>query len=143
MMLKRFFDISTGFRFSKISVEGSVHLCSCPWLTLPEPGQQIIPTTLLCSPSPEFSDLLTALQYELVGKVTQKRNASADNLSILTSKRQLQGQTRSFTVQWGIQYVRLQGRVVEKEFINTVEWLQECPSFWSIKWVCGKTRLKD
>ena len=33
MMLKRFFDISTGFRFSKISVECSVHLCSCPWIT--------------------------------------------------------------------------------------------------------------
>ena len=31
-MLKIFFDISTGFRFSKISVECSVHLCSCPWL---------------------------------------------------------------------------------------------------------------
>ena len=30
MMLKIFFDISTGFRFSKISVECSVHLCSCP-----------------------------------------------------------------------------------------------------------------
>ena len=37
-MLKIFFDISTGFRFAKISVEcsvkdffpGSVHLCSCP-----------------------------------------------------------------------------------------------------------------
>jgi hypothetical protein len=34
MILKRFFDISTGFRFSKISVECSVHSCSCPWLTL-------------------------------------------------------------------------------------------------------------
>ena len=32
MMLKNCFDISTGFRFSKISVECSVHLCSCPWL---------------------------------------------------------------------------------------------------------------
>jgi hypothetical protein len=32
MILKIFFDISTGFRFSKISVECSVHLCSCPWL---------------------------------------------------------------------------------------------------------------
>ena len=32
MKLKIFFDISTGFRFSKISVECSVHLCSCPWL---------------------------------------------------------------------------------------------------------------
>ena len=31
MILKRFFDISTGFRFSKISV-CSVHFCSCPWL---------------------------------------------------------------------------------------------------------------
>ena len=30
-MLKIFFDISTGFRFSKISMECSVHLCSCPW----------------------------------------------------------------------------------------------------------------
>ena len=30
-MLKIFFDISTGFKFSKISVECSVHLCSCPW----------------------------------------------------------------------------------------------------------------
>ena len=34
MILKRFFDISTGFRFSKISVECSVHLCSCPCLIL-------------------------------------------------------------------------------------------------------------
>jgi hypothetical protein len=25
--------ISTGFKFSKISVECSVHLYSCPWLT--------------------------------------------------------------------------------------------------------------
>ena len=32
MMLKIFFDISTGFRFSKISVECSVHLWSCPCL---------------------------------------------------------------------------------------------------------------
>ena len=30
MMLKIFFDISTSFRFLKISVECSVHLCSCP-----------------------------------------------------------------------------------------------------------------
>jgi hypothetical protein len=30
MMLKIFFDISTGFRFWKISVECSVHSCSCP-----------------------------------------------------------------------------------------------------------------
>ena len=30
MMLKIFFLIFTGFRFSKISVECSVHLCSCP-----------------------------------------------------------------------------------------------------------------
>ena len=34
-MLKRFFDISTGFRFSKISVECSVHLCSCPCPIVP------------------------------------------------------------------------------------------------------------
>ena len=33
-MLRIFFDISTGFRFSKISVECSVHLCSCPWVIL-------------------------------------------------------------------------------------------------------------
>jgi hypothetical protein len=32
MILKSFFDISTGFRFWKISVECSVHSCSCPWL---------------------------------------------------------------------------------------------------------------
>ena len=31
MILIRFFDISTGFRFSKISVECSIHSCSCPW----------------------------------------------------------------------------------------------------------------
>ena len=30
-MLKWIFDFSTGFRFSKISVECSVHICSCPW----------------------------------------------------------------------------------------------------------------
>ena len=30
MMLKLFFDFSIGFRFSKISVECSVHICSCP-----------------------------------------------------------------------------------------------------------------
>ena len=34
MMVKWFFDFSTGFRFSKISVECSVHMCSCPWLIL-------------------------------------------------------------------------------------------------------------
>ena len=34
MMLRIFFDISTGFRFSKISVLCSVHLCSCPWLRI-------------------------------------------------------------------------------------------------------------
>ena len=34
MKLKIFFDISTSFRFSKISVVCSVHLCSCPWVTL-------------------------------------------------------------------------------------------------------------
>ena len=34
MILQRFFDISTGLRFSKISVECSVHLCSCPWFIL-------------------------------------------------------------------------------------------------------------
>jgi hypothetical protein len=28
-------DFSTGFRFSKISVECSVHLCSCPCTNLP------------------------------------------------------------------------------------------------------------
>jgi hypothetical protein len=32
MMLKISFDISTGFRFLKISVECSVHSCSCPCL---------------------------------------------------------------------------------------------------------------
>jgi hypothetical protein len=32
--IQRFFDISTGFRFSKISVECSVHSCSCPWLII-------------------------------------------------------------------------------------------------------------
>jgi hypothetical protein len=32
IMQKWFFDFSTGFRFSKISVECSVHLCSCPWI---------------------------------------------------------------------------------------------------------------
>ena len=31
MMLKKLFDFSNGFRFSKISVECSIHLCSCPW----------------------------------------------------------------------------------------------------------------
>ena len=30
MMLKWFFDISTGFRFSKNQCECSVHICSCP-----------------------------------------------------------------------------------------------------------------
>ena len=34
MMLTIFFDISTGFRFSKISVKCSVHLCGCPCLAL-------------------------------------------------------------------------------------------------------------
>ena len=37
MMLKGFFDISTGFRFSKISVECSVHSCSCPCLMKSSP----------------------------------------------------------------------------------------------------------
>ena len=31
MMLKGYFDFSTDFRFSKISVECSVHICNCPW----------------------------------------------------------------------------------------------------------------
>ena len=34
LMLKLFFDFSTGFRFSQISVECSVHICSCPWMIL-------------------------------------------------------------------------------------------------------------
>ena len=29
-----FFNFSTGFRFSKVSVECSVHIFSCPWLTI-------------------------------------------------------------------------------------------------------------
>ena len=33
MMLKWFFDFSTGFRHSIISLEYSVHFCSCPWLS--------------------------------------------------------------------------------------------------------------
>ena len=60
VMLKRFFDISTGFRFSKISVECSVHLCSCPWLNLGsgprimvmDPGvhyQGLLPSPILTS----------------------------------------------------------------------------------------------
>jgi hypothetical protein len=32
MILKRFYDISTGFRFLKNQCECSVHSCSCPWL---------------------------------------------------------------------------------------------------------------
>ena len=35
MILKRFFDISTGFRFSKNQCECSVHSCSCPWSRYP------------------------------------------------------------------------------------------------------------
>ena len=31
MILKRFYNISTGFRFSKNQCECSVHSCSCPW----------------------------------------------------------------------------------------------------------------
>ena len=35
MMLKWFFFyFFTGFRFSKISVECSVHICSCPWTNI-------------------------------------------------------------------------------------------------------------
>jgi hypothetical protein len=34
MILKRFYDISTGFRFSKNQYECSVHSCSCPWASL-------------------------------------------------------------------------------------------------------------
>ena len=30
MMLKKLFDFSNGFRFSKISVKCSVYICSCP-----------------------------------------------------------------------------------------------------------------
>jgi hypothetical protein len=40
MILKQFVDISTGFRFSKISVECSVHLCSCPWIDKGQGGSQ-------------------------------------------------------------------------------------------------------
>ena len=42
MMLKLFFDFSTGFRFSKISVECSVHICSCPWFNLSNSLKSII-----------------------------------------------------------------------------------------------------
>jgi hypothetical protein len=38
MILKRFYDISTGFRFQRSVWECSVHICSCPWLTLSQPG---------------------------------------------------------------------------------------------------------
>ena len=41
MMIKIFFDISTGFRFSKISVECSVHLCSCLYINKYTPNQSI------------------------------------------------------------------------------------------------------
>jgi hypothetical protein len=34
MILKRFYDISTGFRFSKNQCECSVHSCSCPCVAL-------------------------------------------------------------------------------------------------------------
>jgi hypothetical protein len=34
MILKRFYDISTGFRFSKNQCECSVHSYSCPWLNV-------------------------------------------------------------------------------------------------------------
>ena len=34
MILKRFFDISTGFQIFENQCECSVHLCSCPWLML-------------------------------------------------------------------------------------------------------------
>ena len=34
MMLQWCFDFSSGFRFSKISVECSVHICSCPWFSI-------------------------------------------------------------------------------------------------------------
>ena len=37
VMLKRWFDFSTGFRFSKISVECFVHICNCPWFRIDDP----------------------------------------------------------------------------------------------------------
>ena len=40
-MLKIFLEISIGFRFSKISVECSVHLCSCPCISKYTPNQSI------------------------------------------------------------------------------------------------------
>ena len=41
MMLKWFFDISTGFRFQRLVWECSVHICSCPCL-----DQAKLPSTL-------------------------------------------------------------------------------------------------
>ena len=42
MMLKWCFDFSTGFRFSKISVECFVHICSCPWLGVMCKGKTLL-----------------------------------------------------------------------------------------------------
>ena len=45
LMLKWFFDFSTGFRFPKISVECSVQICNCPCLKLKSSGFFYVQTT--------------------------------------------------------------------------------------------------
>ena len=71
-------DISTGFRFSKISVECSVHLCSCPWTDLlvvfqiwliwGEPNQE----------NAWFSDLALLLFFSLKSWLSFNQFASKD-----------------------------------------------------------------
>ena len=59
-MLKIFFDISTGFRFSKISVECSVHLCSCPWISH---RSRFIPLMFKSElPSPDYTEASEAAE---------------------------------------------------------------------------------
>ena len=52
-MLQWFFDFSTGFRFSKISVECSVHICSCPWLNIPN-EKLVNSTSVHCAVSESY-----------------------------------------------------------------------------------------
>ena len=79
MMLKIFFDISTGFRFSKISVECSIHLCSSPWFVPSSKQPSVIYcilTDFQCFQSPPRGEpvLISALLYSSSYCFTRRLN---------------------------------------------------------------------
>ena len=77
MMLK--IDISTGFRFSKISVECSVHLCSCPWFIELQFQYMKIPSSNLwrtCCVQKLFLTFRTIFVHNMLSPCFSKRRAS-------------------------------------------------------------------